>query len=159
HLIVRVLDAAGNGAAVLDRTVTVANPISAGGPTLNGAPGLGAANGIGATTQATLSARWRRTSRRALTSAFSRRETLVRRLAAAGGAPIAAAQVELLATPAFAGAASVGMKGTKTRADGSFTLTLPAHLSSRALRLVYRARTGEPQPAASASLRLAVRAP
>ena len=58
-----------------------------------------------------------------------------------------------------AGAASVGMKGTKTRADGSFTLTLPAHLSSRVLHLAYRARSGEARPAASASLRLAVRAP
>jgi hypothetical protein len=156
HLIVRVLDAAGNGAAVLDRTLTVANPIGGAGL---GAAGAGAPNGMGASTQALLSARWRRTSRKLLTSAFPRRETIVGRLTGPGGAPIAAAQIELAATPAFAGAASVAMRGTRTRSDGSFSLTLPAHLSSRTLRLNYRARIGEPQPAATALLRLGVRAP
>jgi hypothetical protein len=51
------------------------------------------------------------------------------------------------------------MPGPRTRTDGTFVLTLPAHLSSRAMRLVYRAHAGDAIPAATRTLRLAVRAP
>jgi hypothetical protein len=47
HLVVSVIDAAGNAAPVLDRSVTIANP-----------PAPGAANGVNASAQATLSVRW-----------------------------------------------------------------------------------------------------
>ena len=125
HLVVRVLDAAGNAAPVLDRTVTVANPAtSPGGPGGQGAggagdsgtgpagqgaatPAAGSPNGTGASPQATLAARWRRSARSLLTTTFTRREAIVGRLTNLGGAPIAGALVELSATPAFAGAASV----------------------------------------------------
>jgi len=167
HLVVRVLDAAGNAAPVLDRTLTVANPLSPG--TIAGLTGAGAAlgsatagalaNGIGASAQAVLKARWRRNGRTAITSTFTRRETIAGRLTGPTGAPIAGAELELTATPAFAGAASVHMTGARTRADGTFSLTLPAHLSSRTLRLTYRAFSAEAQPAATSTLRLAVRAP
>ncbi len=188
HLIVRVLDAAGNSAPVLDRTITVENPAGAGSPPPGGsAPGgetppgsgggksgtgagattptnqpsttAGRPNGQGATTQATLTARWRRTAGSTLTSTFARREAIVGRLTGPSGAPIAGAQIELSATPAFAGAAAVAMKGARSRSDGTFTVTLPDHLSSRAIHLAYRAQQGEARPAATRTLRLAVRAP
>jgi hypothetical protein len=158
HLVVRVLDAAGNAAPVLDRMISVANPVASGGAGQAGA-GAGAANGVGASAQATLTARWRRSARPTLTSTFGRRESVAGRLTGPGGAPIAAAEVEVSATPTFAGAASVRMRGARTHSNGSFSLTLPAHLSSRTLRITYRARAGEAQPAASRTLRLAVRAP
>ncbi len=171
HLIVRVLDAAGNSAPVVDRTVTVQNASAAGpgapgngsatatGPSGPGATAAGPPNGQGASAQATLTARWRRTTRTLLTSTFARRETIVGRLTGPSGAPITGAQIELSATPAFAGAAAVTMRGARTRGDGSFTLTLPAHLSSRAIHLAYRAFAQEPRPAATRTLRLAVEAP
>jgi hypothetical protein len=180
HLVVRVLDAAGNSAPVLDRTITVDNPATAGSPPGAGggtpSPGTGAsstgsqpanqpatstgqATGQGASPQATLRARWRRTARVLLTSTFARRETIVGRLTNPSGAPIAGAQIELSATPAFAGAAAVAMRGARTRSDGTFALTLPAHLSSRTIRLAYRASANEPHPAATRALRLAVQTP
>ncbi len=165
HLVVRVLDAAGNAAPVLDRTITVANPLAPGlAAGLTGAGNGSAAagslpNGIGASSQAVLKAHWRRNNRSAITSTFTRRETIAGRLTGPAGAPIAGARLELSATPAFAGAASVRMTGSRTRADGTFSLTLPARLSSRTLRLTYRASSAEAQPAAASTLRLAVQAP
>jgi hypothetical protein len=177
HLVVRVLDAAGNAAPVLDRTVTVANPAtSPGGPGGQGAggagnsgtspagqgaatPAAGTPNGTGASPQATLAARWRRSARSLLTTTFTRREAIVGRLTNPGGAPIAGALVELSGTPAFAGAASVWMNGARTRADGTFSITLPDKLSSRAVHVVYRAHVGDVRPAAERTLRLAVKAP
>jgi hypothetical protein len=106
-----------------------------------------------------LTARWRRSARTLLTSTFARRETVTGRLTGPAGAAIAGAQIELSATPAFAGAAAVNMTGARTRSDGRFTVTLPAHLSSRTIHLNYRALTQEPRPAATSTLRLAVAAP
>ncbi len=177
HLVVRVLDAAGNSAPVLDRTITVQNsstagsPLGAGGGAPGGgssSPGAGAtgtqnanpsSNGQGASPQAKLTARWRRTAHALLTSTFARRETITGRLTNPSGAPIAGAQIELSATPAFAGAAALAMRGARTRGDGTFALTLPAHLSSRTIRLTYRASANELHPAATSNLRLAVPAP
>ncbi len=177
HLVVSVLDAAGNSAPVLDRTVTVANPAAAGGGPGGGATGGGAGssvtsaagqgatpaagtpNGAGASPQATLTVRWRRSARNVLTTTFTRRETIVGRLTGPGGAPIAGALVELNATPAFGGAASVWMRGARTRADGTFSVTLPDRLSSRAVHVAYRAHAGDARPAAERTLRLAVAAP
>jgi len=165
HLVVRVLDAAGNAAPVLDRTLTVANPVppslAAGltGAAIGSATAGALPNGIGASSHAVLKAHWRRNNRTAITSTFTRRETITGRLTGPAGAPIAGAQLELSATPAFAGAASVRMTGARTRGDGTFSLTLPARLSSRTLRLIYRASSAEAQPAAASTLRLAVQAP
>lgn len=164
HLVVDVLDAAGNSAPVLDRTITVAGPGAGGG---SGAPGSGPAaqggegspNGIGASEVAILSARWRSTARSRLTTAYGHRETIVGRLTGIGDAPIAAAQIQVTATPGLAGAAAVGMRGTRTDADGDFTLELPADLSSRTIRLAYYARAGDSQAAATRTLQLAVQAP
>src|SRR6185437_12973995 len=105
HLVVRVLDAAGNSAPVLDRTVTVANPTATpGGPGSPSPPGTGnpgtppaaqgpaslaagTLNGTGASPRATLTARWRRTAGTLLTTTFTRRETIVGRLTDPAGAP------------------------------------------------------------------------
>ena len=166
HLVVRVLDAAGNSAPVLDRTVTVSNPGTVQrGPGPGGAtagpegtgPGRGrivssrsgrgrVPNGNAASTNAVLWARWRRTAHLTLTSTFSRRESIVGRLTGPEARRSAGPRLDLVGTPAFAGAASVGMKGARTRADGTFAIELPAHLSSRALRLVYRAHTNDARP-------------
>src|ERR1035441_5151169 len=57
HLVVSVIDAAGNAATVLDRAVTVYNP-----------PPPGAPNGRNASANAHLAIRWKSTARAALTS-------------------------------------------------------------------------------------------
>ena len=156
HLIVSVLDAAGNSAPVLDRTITVPATL------VPGAPGVslpGAANGVGASTAAVLSARWQRTPRVRLTTPFGRSETITGRLTDPGGVPIAGAQIAVTATAALAGAKTSAMRGAQTRANGTFTVRLPAGLSSRTVLLSYTARAGEPRPAAVKMLQLAVRAP
>jgi len=151
HLTVTVLDAAGNSAPVLDRTVAVANPVAP-------AP-LGAPNGVGAAAGAHLEARWVRTPKTSLTSSYGRTQTIAGRLLTRGGTPIADATIEVSTTPGYAGAKTTAMTAPRTGADGRFTLALPAKADSQTVVLAYRARLGEPSPAASRTLELAVRAP
>lgn len=147
HLVVSVVDAAGNSAPVLDRTVTVANP---------GVPGP--LNGQGATTQAVLSARWQRTAGALLTSGYGAGQQVDGRLVGPGGAPISGAAVEVSATPSYTGAATAAQRSVTTGSNGGFSLRVPA-ASSRSLTFAYRARIGDAAPAATRTLRLAVRAP
>jgi len=147
HLTVTVLDAAGNSAPVLDRSITVSNP---------GAPGP--PNGQGASTQARLTARWQSTPRATLRVGFGRREMIVGRLTGPAGAPIAGAQIGVTATPSYTGAKTTTMTAPTTDSGGRFTLRLPAGLSSRSVRLTYSARLGDAQPAAGLTLRLQVAA-
>jgi hypothetical protein len=144
HLVVTVVDAAGNSATVLDRTITLANS---------------PANGRGASTAAVLSARWQRTRGTRLTSAFGRSQTITGRLLAPGGVPIAGAQIAVSATPSYAGASSSAMRGAVTGSDGSFVLKLTPRLSSRTIALSYTAHADESQPVTVRKLKLAVRAP
>ena len=148
HLVVSVIDAAGNAAPVLDRTVTVANP---------GVPGP--PNGIGASEEAVLAARWARTRRSLLSAPYGRAETITGRLTGPGGQPIAHAAVEVAATPTASGARTAAMRPVLSGTAGGFTVVVPARVSSRTITLSYRARLGDPAPAASGSLRLAVSAP
>lgn len=148
HLVVSVIDAAGNAATVLDRTIDVENP---------GAPGP--LNGQGASPQARLQARWRSTPRARLSTAYGRRETIVGRLTAPGGGPIVGAQIQLTGAPVLVGARAAVMPGARTGPEGEFTIRLPAGLSSRDLTVSYFARLGDPHPAASRQLQLDVRAP
>jgi len=148
HLVVSVLDAAGNSAPVLDRMVTFANP---------GVPGP--ANGTGASAQAVLSARWQSTPHAVLTDGFQRGATISGRLIAPGGRPISGAQIEVRVTPSFSGASSSSMKDASTGPDGRFAVRIPAGVSSRAVTLAYREHIGDPAPVAARTLRLAVRAP
>jgi hypothetical protein len=147
HLIVSVIDAAGNGAPVLDRTIAIANP-----------PPVGAPNGIGASAQATLNAGWVGSKKARLASPYGRVHTIAGRLTAPGGAPIAGAAIDCLATPAYQGARPLAMACPRTGADGRFAVRVPRGASSRAIRVAYRAHLGDALPAATRTLGLAVRA-
>ena len=147
HLVVSVIDAAGNSAPVLDRNVTVANP---------GAPGP--ANGVGASTQASLAARWQVTSKPTLRTGYGHQEAIRGRLADAHGMPISGALIDVSATPSYSGAKGAAMASPRTGTDGRFTLRIPAGVSSRTVQLSYRAHLGDPTPVASKALKLSVRA-
>jgi hypothetical protein len=147
HLVVSVTDAAGNQATVLERTITVANPIPPGAP-----------NGTNASTQATLVAAWQGTGLGHLTVGFGRPATIVGRLTAPGGVPIAGAQLEVLATDAYGGAKPVAMGSPLTDSDGRFTIEVPAGASSRTVRIVYRSHHDEPLPTVTRAVGLNVHA-
>jgi hypothetical protein len=147
HLVVSVIDAAGNSAPVLDRNLIVENP---------GAPGP--LNGAGATAQATLTARWQSTSKTILRTGYGHRETIRGRLSGPAGKPISGAEIDVSATPAYTGASTAAMKAPLTDADGRFVVRIAPGASSRALRLSYRAHVGDQLPVASRTLKLAVRA-
>jgi hypothetical protein len=153
HLVVTVVDAAGNSATVLDRQITVVNPPAPAGP---GSPG--AANGTNASAQATLTVSWKGTRKERLTSAYGRSQTIVGRLTGPGGMPIGGAQIGLQATPAYDGARVATLASPVTDVDGSFTMRLPGDVSSRTLRFSYRAHLGETEPVAARTLTETVRA-
>jgi hypothetical protein len=150
HLIVDVIDAAGNAAPVLDREITVANPPPPGTP--------GPANGTNASGQATLAVGWKRTSRPSLTSSYGRAQTITGRVTGPGGTPISGALIDVQATPSYAGARQVTMTSPRTGPDGRFSLKLAPGSSSRTLRFSYRARLGDALPVATRTLTLKVRA-
>jgi hypothetical protein len=167
HLVVSVIDAAGNSSPVLDRNVVVANPtVAAGGgsgSSPSGAAGgplapTGAPNGTNASAQATLAVGWKTSRSARLTSRYGRAQTIVGRLAGPVGVPIAGAAIDLMVTPAYAGAATVTMPSPHTGADGSFTVRVPGGVSSRSLRFAYRAHIGDALPVATRVLSLSVSA-
>ena len=158
HLIVTALDAAGNSAPVLDRTIVVpAAPTASLLP--GGAGAAGTPNGTGATSSAVLTARWRSTAKVSLTTAFGRSETITGRLMDPGGVPISGARIDVTSIAALTGATGSAMRGTTTGANGDFAVHLLAGLSSRTVLLTYTAHAGEPRPAARRALQLAVQAP
>jgi hypothetical protein len=159
HLVVTVIDAAGNAATVLDRDVTIANPATA-GPAGSAGPasGPGPANGTNASAQAALSVSWNGTGRQRLTSVYGRAQTVVGRLTGAGGVPIAGAQIGLLATPDYADARTSAMPSPHTGADGRFSIHLPRGVSSRTLHISYRSHLGDALAAVTRTLVLSVRA-
>jgi hypothetical protein len=150
HLIVSVLDAAGNTAPVLDRTITVSNPPPPAPP--------GQANGTNASSQATLTASWHGTSRQRTTCAYGRAPEISGRLTGSGGAPIGNAQIDLIETPAYSGAKPVALVGPRTAANGTFTVRPPHSISSGQLTFGYRAHLDSEPPAATRTLALTVRA-
>jgi hypothetical protein len=150
HLVVSLIDAAGNAAPVLDRTLTIDNPPAPGVP--------GPANGTNASTQATLAVRWRGTKKASVTTSYSRPRILMGQLKTAGGAPIGAASLDLRATPSYAGAKPVSMASPRTDASGRFSVRIAPGTSSRTLRIAYRAHLGDALPVATRTLRLNVRA-
>jgi hypothetical protein len=150
HLLVSVIDAAGNAAPVLDREVTVDNPPPPGAP--------GPPNGANASAQASLSVRWKATRRTRLLSAFGRAQTLDGRLTGPGGVPIAGAQIDLRATPSYTGAKPISMASLRTDASGRFSARIAGGESSRTLRFSYRAHLGDALPVVTRTLRLSVRA-
>jgi hypothetical protein len=175
HLVVSVIDAAGNSAPVLDRSITVANalagtPVGTGGGGAsgkNGANGTNGANGVNGTSapngtnaspQATLTAHWRGTAGARLSSAYGRPQMIVGRLVGPGGVPIIGARIDLVYTPAFVGARTSAMPSPVTGQDGGFSVRLPGGVSSRAVRLGYRSHLGDATPVATRTLTLTVRA-
>jgi hypothetical protein len=157
HLVVDVVDAAGNSAPVLDRNIVVANPARPGAGAAGGAPGP--ANGAGASTEADLTVAWNGTRSSRLVTTYGRVETITGRLTGPGGAPIAGAQIDVTATPAAVGASPAAMVSPHTRPNGIFTLRIPPGACSRSLRFSYRVHAGDPLPVATRTLTLAVRAP
>jgi len=160
HLVVSVLDAAGNSAVALDRTLTVANPQGGAGSGVGGAGGPGAPgspNGTNASPQAQLLVAWRGSHRRRLAVAYGRTEIATGRLLAPGGAPVGGAQVDVTATAAAAGARALALPVAHTGADGRFSVRMPPGASSRALRFAYSSIVGG-APTVTASLALSVRA-
>jgi hypothetical protein len=147
RLTVTVLDAAGNAAPVLSRVVTVENP-----------PPPGAPNGTNASAAAILSVHWSGTAKASVLDGFGRARRLWGRLTTASGTPIAGAEIDVRATPAYAGAGTVAMRSPRTDASGRFGLALPAGTSSRRLRFSYRLHLGDAEPVASETLRLSTRA-
>jgi hypothetical protein len=146
HLVVTVADAAGNVATVLDRKVVFDNPAAPGPP-----------NGTNASPQATLSVGWKGTKRDRMVSGFDQAHAVVGRLTGAGGMPIGEAQVDVLSTPAYAGTSTAAMPSVRTSASGSFTVHLPAGMSSRVLRFEYSDDVDSP-PVVTHALTLSVRA-
>jgi hypothetical protein len=150
HLVVDVIDAAGNAAPVLDRTVTIANPPPPGVP--------GPLNGTNASTQAAMSVRWSATRRTTLLSGYGHSQVVTGRLTGPGGAPIVGAAIDVRAMPAYAGAGPVVMSSPHTDSAGRFSVRLPRGVSSRTLDFAYRAHVGDALPVVTRTLQLRVRA-
>jgi hypothetical protein len=155
RLDVSVIDAAGNAATVLDRTILVANPAQCGSGIAPNAPAAGGA---------VLTASWEGTSSKAITGGFARAHTIAGRLTSATGAPIANALVELGAAPDPTGAAPASAAGAssvlaRTGPDGRFTVGVPGAGPSRRLCLTLRDASGVGVLLATSALQLNVRAP
>ena len=161
HLVVTVTDAAGNQVVALDRKITVDNPLppSSGGTT-TGNPSPSSQqqgpNGTNASAGARLSVRWSSTSKASLKGRYGRAQTVLGRLTAPGGAPIAGALVEAAMTPSAQGARSTALASPRTASNGTFRLRLPAGAPSSRVVLAYRSRLGGPVPDALAALALTV---
>jgi hypothetical protein len=173
HLLVSVVDAAGNSAPVLDRNVTVANPTAPGVPSLaagtsgsassslsgtsSALSGIGSPlNGTYASAPATLAVSWTATRSQHLTSTYGHSQAITGRLTGPGGVPIAGAMIDLVATPAYAGALPSAMPSPRTGPTGRFAVRLPANASSRTLRFAYRTHLSDSLPVATRTLALSV---
>jgi hypothetical protein len=153
---VTVQDAAANPAIVYDGTISTANA-SVIGP---GSPAAlrGAANGANASDEATLTARWARTSKAAFTSRYGTAGRVSGHLTSSAGEPISAASLDVYATPAYHGAGERRIASVSTGPAGQWILTLPRNMSSCVLRFVYRSHINDTVAAAIARLKLSVRA-
>jgi hypothetical protein len=146
HLVVSVIDAAGNQAPVLDQNLTIANP-----------PAPGSPNGTNASTQATMWLHWLNAGKRTtITSLFGGKRRINGRLMGPGGVPIGGALLDLSTTPAYVGAPTTHITRLKTTANGTFAMIV-AGVSSRTLQFAYRAHVGDTQPAVAHTLSLKVR--
>ena len=159
--IVRVLleDAAGNRTSIfgpVTRTITSSEAIGPGSdPALRGA-----ANGDGASDLARLTAHWgRRGSRTLLVSRFGRAHVVRGRLRTANGAPIANAAIDMVSKTTAVDARELAKRaGPRTGADGGWRVPLPRGVSSRDVTFRYRSHVNDTIAAATASVRLRVRA-
>jgi hypothetical protein len=155
HLLVSVTDAAGNATTVLDREITVANPVLPGAGSGSGAK-RGPANGEDPSEHAALTARWRGASGAHLSGRYGAPHTIEGRLTGPEGRGIAGAEVEVGELPAYAGATTRALAATRTDAGGRWSLVLPRGLSSCRLRIAYRSHLGDALPVATRTLSLTV---
>jgi hypothetical protein len=159
--VVRVLleDAAGNRTPIfgpVTRTITSSAAIGPGSdPALRGA-----ANGDGANDLARLTAHWgKRGSRTLLVSRFGHRHVVRGRLRTADGAPIANAAIDMVSKTTAVNARELAKRaGPKTGSDGRWRVALPEGVSSRDVTFRYRSHVNDTIAAATASVRLRVRA-
>ena len=177
HLLVSLTNASGNSTVVLDRNIAVLNhppappPIQQPSPPgqvpsdtskndpipkTNPLPSLLPDNGTHASAGATLRVRWAATARPSLAGAYGHPQTILGRLAAPDGSPIAGASLQVLSTPTFQGAHTVAIATARTASDGSLRIRLPASTPSTRLTLAYASHLGQPAPDVTAALTLAV---
>jgi hypothetical protein len=122
-------------------------------------PPRGAANGSEASDAASLSAYWRGAARESarLESAYGQAHTIAGTLQAPDGRPIAGAAIEVTTQAASAGARAIKLPAAHTDAQGHFSIGLARNASSLTVNLAYRSHVGDPLPAATRTLTLAVR--
>jgi hypothetical protein len=123
---------------------------------------VGAVNGTPPTGEPVLEARWvskggtTARSGTELSSPWGRTRTITGRLRSTNGAPIVGALLEVSATPATQGARARAIGSPRTRADGAFSLTVPAHACSEQIVVAYRVHRGDVLPVATQTLTLVV---
>jgi hypothetical protein len=176
HLLVTVINAAGDSTVAFDRKITVANhpqvpglnqlPSEGQGPTViakneqslqkNPLPQLSPDNGSHATAAARLSVRWGATARASLAGAYGRAQTVLGRLTAPDGSPIGGATLRVFDTPSSQGAPSRPLASLRTASTGSFRLRLPPSIPSSRLTFAYSSNTSQPAPDVTATLQLTV---
>jgi hypothetical protein len=169
HLVVSATDAAGNAATVLDREIDVANPVLPSPPAPAICPAGIAASGQGAGQSPVLTAGWKGHGGARLRARYGPARVIEGTLtgpasasgnshgaAAAGGAPIADAQLEVCESPNYKGATTTLIAAPRTGANGHWSLTLPPNLPSTALRIGYRQSPADAQPAALRTLTLTI---
>jgi hypothetical protein len=158
-VLVQLEDAAGNRTSIfgpVTRTITSSEAIGPGSdPALRGA-----ANGDGASDFARLTAHWgRRGSRTLLVSRFGRRHVVRGRLRTTDGAPIANAAIDMVSKTTAVNARELAKRaGPTTGADGGWRVALPEGVSSRDVTFRYRSHVNDTIAAATAGVRLRVRA-
>jgi hypothetical protein len=155
HLLVTVTDAAGNAATVLDREITVANPVAPSGPSPATPEACASAAPSGSGAHVTLTARWRSHSGARLRGRYGAPRVIEGRLIGPTGTSLAGAPLEVCELPDFTGARARLLATARTGADGEWSLSLPRDLPSCVLRLDYRAAPGA-LPEATRTLTLTV---
>ncbi len=146
RLLVRTIDAGGNGVDRGPFTVDVATPSD-----------RGARNGSGATDGGTLTARFRGRRRPSRTVGYGDLVRIRGRLRNASGQPVAGAELVLLTTNERPGASTFTRKRVRTAPDGTYRLRWRARASQR-LEIGWKAYVNDPDYAAVAGLRLGTRA-
>jgi hypothetical protein len=185
HLVVSVVDAAGNSTVALDRNVTVENQTKAVDPPTQPSPEgqqpqsteqhaqpiqitppvtsntlLPAVqpqnNGTNATAAAVLRVRWNATARPSLAGVYGRAQSVSGGLTTPAGAPIGSAVVQVFDTPAYERAPTRALATVRTAANGTFSLRVPPSTPSARLTFAYTPQLPAPAPSVTASLQLTV---
>jgi hypothetical protein len=146
RLLVRTIDAGGNATDRGPYDIDVLTPSD-----------RGAFNGIGATETGTLTARFKRGGATSRTARYGRHVGIAGRLLNSAGAPIASAELRLLARDKRPGAPWIERGRFTTAADGTFTHTARAG-ASRRLLVTWRSHVNDSHASASAELALRTRA-